>query len=125
MSIWTEMFDVATVNRLDKTERTIRLAQGPTIPTQEAAEVKIATDPTSYGGDHPGFEIKPKDQGKFDKAFGEWVKANPQKAQAMHDRLEKFAENPDKLQQLQAEIDKATEEVVEKERKRQASALGV
>jgi succinylglutamate desuccinylase len=125
MGFWKEEYDVKVRDRLDDVERTIRLSQGPTVPTQEAAEVKIATQATSYGGDHPGFEVIPKDQGKYDAKFSEWVRENPEKAEVLHKRLENFNQNPSKLSALRNEIDAATQEVQDQERKRKAAAAGV
>ena len=125
MGFWKEEYDVKVRDRLDDVERTIHLSQGPTVPSQEAAEVRVATQATSYGGDHPGFEVIPKDQGKFDKAFSDWVAANPQKAEALHKRLTDFDQDPTKLSALRKEIDEAMEVVKEKERKRQAATAGV
>lgn len=122
---WKEMFDVTVRDRLSDVQRVITMAQGPLIRTQEAAEVRVATQATSYGGDHPGFEVVPRDQSKFDAAFSGWVRDNPEKAEALHKRLEEFDQDPSKLDALRRDIDAAAEEVKEKERKRQAVAAGV
>ena len=53
------------------------------------------------------------------------MKENPDKAEMLHKRLENFNQDLTKLSALRNEIDAATQEVQDKERKRKAAAVGV
>lgn len=81
-----DRFEVTAKDLLTGLSSTYSISYNENIKTQEAAEVYFLTCPTGFGGKHPGFEITPKDKGKFDKALNNWSVANPNAAKELAER---------------------------------------
>lgn len=109
-----KMFEVKCVDRLTGDSLGISMSDSARIPTQEAAELKIAIQHTPYAGQHPGYDIIPKDVDKFTALWDKWVSENPKEAQKVLDRPNWANDHPVEAASLKAAIVEAEKKANEK-----------
>jgi hypothetical protein len=93
-------FTVKATDRLDGTELSVDIGSNEHIRTQEDAEVHVGTMATPFGNTHPGFEIEPKDEGKFNARLQKWVEADPDRAARVAERGAWAEANPEQANKL-------------------------
>lgn len=77
MSMISGNWKVECTDRLTDLPYTVEVSKGQDINTQAKAEVMITTNPTPYGGKHPGFEVRPKDAVAYKAELHKWMDAHP------------------------------------------------
>lgn len=68
---------VRCTNRLTDELLTLEVSKTSKMDSQARAEVHITTQPTPYGGKHPGFEVHPADPAKYKKELNAWLDEHP------------------------------------------------
>ena len=103
-------FLVTAKDRLTGAVVTHSVSNNEYIRSQEDAEVYFATMATPLGGDHPGHDVQPKNQAKFDTKLAQWSLDHPREWQQIVERNELYEEYPELMEKVKANIAKMEEE---------------
>lgn len=77
MSMIQGNWNVRCRNRLTDELLTLEVSKTGKMSTQAKAEVHVSTQPTPFGGKHPGFEVAPADPAAYKRELNAWLDEHP------------------------------------------------